>query len=287
MTEIFEYTDYKEFLRDALIDRKSKDPRFTHRSACAHLGLHTSNYLLLLSQGKRNLNDDMARRIADYFRLPALETEYFMWMQRFGQANVAPDKEFYWHQMLSCRVKSQTCDIQDSQYEYYSRWFNPVIRELVSIPGIKWDSRSLSKVLKPKVPAVQVRHSLALLERLGFISKQGNGWTKSAPSVATPPAVRSASVYRYHQDLITLASSALAKEPGTTRNFSSVTLDLNAEEYKTLVLMLSKFRQDALGVCGSRGDSDRVYQLNLQLFPVSRTVGKPRRRRKKTQSEAK
>jgi uncharacterized protein (TIGR02147 family) len=272
MTTIFEFTDYRAYLQQTVTERKACDSSFTHRYICAQLGLRTSNFILLVAQGKRNLTSELAQKLATFLDLRDAEGEYFLWMVLFGQASTVLEKEHFWQQMLTCRSRNQTTRIQESQYEYYSHWFNPVLRELVAIPNVKWDTRLLSRALKPKVPAVQVRHSLELLERLGFISRAGDCWVKSAPFVATAPEVHSVAVFNYHRELIGLAKDSLENDSGQIRNFSTVTLEMNAKEYKMVVDMLSQFRRETLGVCGSTGKSDRVYQLNLQLFPVSNPV---------------
>jgi uncharacterized protein (TIGR02147 family) len=272
MISVFDYTDFRAFIQAAISDRKSTDSVFTHRYICAQLGLRTSNFILLVGQGKRNLTAELAQKLANLLGLKESEIEYFLWMTLFGQASTVLEKENFWQHMLSCRSRSKTARIQESQYEYYKHWYNPVIRELVAIPNIKWDARQISKALKPKVPVVQVRNSLELLEKLGFIQRDGESWVKSSPFVATAPEVQSVAVFNYHRELISLAKESLERDSGHIRNFTSVTLEMNAEEYKMVVDLLTKFRRETLGICGSTGVSDRVYQLNLQLFPVSQNM---------------
>lgn len=272
MASVFDYSNHRNYLRDALAERKSADSSFTHRYLCSQLGLRTSNFMLLVIQGKRDLSSELAERVATFFGLLDIEAEYFLWMALFTQSSTILEKENFWKQMLACRSRSQTARIQESQYEYYSRWFNPVLRELVAIPGIHWDARTLSAALKPRVPAVQVRRSLELLEQLGMIRREGNAWVKSSPFVATAPEVQSVAVFQYHRELIELAKESLERDSGHERNFTSLTLEMNAQEYQLVVDMLTRFRRDALGICGSTGPVDRVYQLNLQLFPVTNTL---------------
>jgi len=276
MTEIFNYNDYRAFIREILVERKSLDPSFTHRHICSQLGLKTSNFIMLVSQGKRNLTSELAQRFATLFNFTPLQSEYFLWLVLFNQSSTILEKDEYWRRLLTCKSQNKTSRLNETQYEYYSHWYNPVIRELVAIPGLQWDARSLSKALKPKVPAVQVRHSLELLERLGLIRRDGDTWTKVDLVVATPAEVHSVAVFNYHRELIGLAKESLEQDSGSERNFSAVTLEMNAEEYKKVVEMLTKFRRDALGVCGSKGPADRVYQLNLQMFPVTQSLDQVR-----------
>ncbi len=272
MINVFDFSNHRVYLKEALAEKKSADSSFTHRYLCSKLGLRTSNFILLVIQGKRDLSSELAQRLAVIFGLQELESEYFLWMVLFAQSKTNLEKENYWKQMLTCRSRSQTAKILESQYEYYSHWYNPVIRELVAVSGIEWDARTLSTALKPKVPAVQVRHSIELLEKLGMIRREGNGWVKSSPDVSTSPEVHSVAVFQYHRELIQLANESLERDSGHERNFTSLTLEMNAQEYQLIVDMLTRFRKDSLGICGSTGPVDRVYQLNLHLFPVTNTL---------------
>lgn len=272
MKSVFEYTDFRLYLGDYLAYRKSQDSSWTHRWVCASLGLRTSNFMLLVIQGKRNITPDFSSRVSTLFGHTPAEAEYFTGMVLFGQASTSLEKDFYWKSLLSLRTQQSTETIADSQYEYYSHWYNPALYDLVALPGMRQDPRSLSKALKPRVPAVQVRHSLELLERLGFLRREGDRLVKGAPVVATAPEVQSVAIYNYHRELIDIAKQSLEQDPGTVRNFTTVTMELNAQEYQIVVDMLTQFRKQALGVCGSTGPSDRIYQMNLQLFPVSQPV---------------
>lgn len=272
MTSIFEHTDYRQYLRDFLAEKKSQDAKWTHRMVCTSLGLRTSNFILLVIQGKRNLTIDLAGRISDLFDHSVLEREYFENLVLFAQSKSALEKDYYWKSMLLVRTRHQTKPLDESQYEYYSHWYNPVLLELVAMPGKVWDTRSLAKALRPRISAIQVRRSLELLERLGMLRKEGESYVKSTPSVGTPPAVQSIAVFNYQRDLIDIARQSLEKDPATIRNFTTVTLEINAAEYELMVNMLTQFRRQALGICTSTGPADRVYQLNLQLFPVSHPV---------------
>lgn len=272
MKSIFEHTDYRLYLREHLAEKKAQDPSWTHRYICHVLGLRTSNFILLVTQGKRNLTPDLSSKISVLLKHSEIETAYFSCLVQFGQARNALEKDFYWKSLLALRTRSSSRTLDTNQYEYYSHWYNPVLRELVSLPGIEWTTRSLSKALKPRVPAVQVRHSLELLATLGLVRKNGDFWEKTDTSVATPPEVRSVAVFNYQRELMDLARHSLENDSHTIRNFTTLTLEMNAQEYAMVVDMLTQFRREVLGVCASTGPADRVYQLNLQLFPLTHTV---------------
>lgn len=272
MNSVFDYTDFRLFMQDTLVAKKKENASFTHRFVCSSLGLKTSNFILLVIQAKRNLNSELAERFADLIGLNSQEREYFQWCVLLGQATTALEKHHYWHQMELIRTGATTRHLQTNQYDYYRQWYHPVIRELVVMGDRQWDAKSLAKYLRPKVSVVQVRHSLQLLESLNLIRKVDGSWEKVDTDVGTPAEVRSVAVFDYQRALMDIAKDSLENDPGDIRNFSTVTLEMNENEYGLVLEMLTQFRRSALAVSGSSGPSDRVYQMNLQLFPVSKVV---------------
>lgn len=258
---------------ESMAARKAAEPGFSHRSLGRLLGLKTSNFILLVIQGKRNLSSELAEKFAQVMGLDAREQEYFLWCVLFGQATTAREKDHYWRQMDLVRTGAKTRQLASAQFEYYSQWYHPAVRELVVMGPRDWDAKALAHILRPKVTVVQVRQSLRLLQSLGMIRLDENGlWEKCEVHVGTAPEVHSVAVFNYQLDLIDIARASLENDPGRIRNFTTCTVEMNEQEYAMVVDMLTRFRRSVLSVSGSAGPSDRVYQLNLQLFPLSRVV---------------
>lgn len=272
MPDIYSSVDFRVWLREAVLARKAQDSNFTHRYICSQLGLATSNFLLLVMQGKRNLDTRFAEPLGILLGLDAGGVQYFHFLILFTQARTAVEKDLYWKELRLLRQKGKVERIQESQYEYYSKWYLPVLREVATMPGRSWDNRSLGQFLCPPVPAVQVRHGLELLESLGMIRREGEQWVKTSSLVATDPQVQSVAVFQYHQEHCELAQQALRTMNGKERNFSAVTMELSAEEYEQVVAALVDFRRRLLTISGTMGNPERIYHLNLQLFPVTQSL---------------
>jgi uncharacterized protein (TIGR02147 family) len=67
MVNVFDFIDYREYLKAYFEDRKASDPKFSHRWLAGRLDLSTSNFILLVMQGKRNLNAGLCLRISEVF----------------------------------------------------------------------------------------------------------------------------------------------------------------------------------------------------------------------------
>ena len=270
MVNIFEYTDYREYLKAYFAERKRKDSKFSHRWLSYKLDLATSNFIMLVMQGKRNLNRSLCFRISGVFKHTRKEAAYFENMVNFIQAKNNKEKDLYFSRMMSLRKNLKVDKIEEWQYEYYTNWYNPVIRELVTGPGFKGDVNTLAKKLVPAITPTQAKRSIRLLLKLGLIKKKGKRYIQSSPFISTGPEVNSLAVVNFHRKMGELAIESLDRIPKNERNITSSTIYISQKVFDTIRNKIEDFRKEILELANLNIDDERVYQLNFQIFPVSK-----------------
>jgi len=97
-----------------------------------------------------------------------------------------------------------------------------------------------------------------------------NAWIQTDQSVSTPSEVLSVAITRYHHDVITIGRDALDRFDARERDIRSVTMGLSPEAYRAAKDRLETFWKELLAYCAGQSSPSRVYQLNLQLFPLSK-----------------
>jgi uncharacterized protein (TIGR02147 family) len=270
MVNVFEFTDYREYLKAYFEDRKKTDGKFSHRWLARRLDLSTSNFIMLVMQGKRNLNAGLCLKISEVFKHSSKETAYFENMVHFAQAKSPKEKALYFSRMADFRKNFKIDRIEDRQYEYYSNWYNPVIRELVVNPALNGSPETISKLLQPAVTPTQVKRSIELLLKLGLIKKQNNRFIQTSPLISTGPEVNSVAVVNFHRAMGNLAVEALDRIPKEERNITASTIYISASTFETLKKRITDFRKELLAMADSDKQGERVYQINFQVFPVSK-----------------
>jgi uncharacterized protein (TIGR02147 family) len=270
MINIFEFTDYRAYLRAYFDDRKKTDTRFSHRWLAQRLDLSTSNFIMLVMQGKRNLNQSLCLKISEVFKHSRKEAEYFENMVRFIQSGTSKEKDLYFSRLAALRKNIKVDKIEENQYEYYSNWYNPVIRELVTSPGFDGKPDTLCRLLQPSITPKQAKRSIELLQKLGLIKKRGSGYVQTAPLIATGPEVNSLAVANFHRAMGRLAVEALDRIPKQERNITASTVYLTADMFDTVRKKIEDFRKELLALAETVKEGERVYQINFQVFPVSK-----------------
>ena len=92
MISIFDYTDYRLFLRDFYEAKKEQNPAITHRSIAEKVGFKSSGFFTQVLQGKSNISDEMADNFASFCKLKKQERAFFKTMVAFNQARKHAEK---------------------------------------------------------------------------------------------------------------------------------------------------------------------------------------------------
>ena len=284
---IFEYLDYRHFLRDFYVAQKARSRAFSHRAFCKRAGLSSSNYLSLIMKGQRDLSSEMAPRFAKACGLAKHEADFFCDLVAYGQAKTTDDKQ-RWHERLArFRRFREAHRLVGEQTAYHANWFMPAIRELSSLAEFREDPEWIAKALEPPITARQAAEALSTLERLGLLVRDHAGKLRQAQAlVTTGPGPLGHQIFVYHHGMIDLAKRALDHLPRDQRDISSLTLCVAESTLPILKERIREFRQELLHLAEQEKSPERVVQLNFQMFPLSRRGG-PRASVKKARSKTK
>lgn len=269
MDTIFEYSDYRKYLRDLFDEKKRKNPVFSHRVLAQKLGLSTSNYVMLIMQGKRNLNADLRHRMSEVFGHNPRETDYFEEMVAFDHAKTDAEKNCHFGRMISMRKALNRKIIDDAHYEYLSTWYNPVIRELVTHQEWNGDFDALAKAVRPPITAVQAMRAVEILIECGLVTIENGMYVQTSPVVTYDTPTASIAVTNFHREMCKRALEVLDSPDRDQRNMTGCTLHVSEKTFHLIRDELSRCRARILAMAEIDDNADSVYHLNLHLFPVA------------------
>jgi uncharacterized protein (TIGR02147 family) len=269
---IFEYLDYRLFLRDLYASQKAKSPAFSHRAFSRRAGLRSSNYLSLIMKGERDLSSEMAPRFAKACGLARREADFFCDLVAYGQAKTTEEKQ-RWHERLARFRKFRDAHrLAGEQSAYHAHWYMPALRELVCLPSFSEEPKWIAQALEPPISERQASDALVTLMRLGLLLRDAAGRLRQAQALLTTgPGPLSHHVFAFHHGMLDLAKRALDRLPREERDISSLTLSVTEASLPLLKQRIRELRQELLQLaeCES-APPERVVQINFQLFPLSR-----------------
>ncbi len=268
---IYKYLDYRQYLMDLFEAVHEQDPEFSFRSFARIAGSSSPNYLQLIRDRKLNIHETAIDAVAATLKLKKKEADFLKILVGFDHAKTNEEKDVYFKKILHKREYKSIKTLTREQYQFFSHWYIPVIRELVVRSDYPGNPEWIAKKVIPQISESKARKGIALLEKLGLIKKDAitEKWEMTKTVISTPSEVLSLAIAKYHRDVIALAGEAIDHFKKPERDIRSVTLGLSDEGLLEAKKRLETFWKEMLEFGGTQKDVKRVYQLNTQLFPLS------------------
>ena len=276
--DVFEYRDYRAFLRDVYRWRKQTEYGFSYRAFAKRAGLSAPNYLKLVAEGQRNLTPEMAGRFAGALGLSQESAGYFCDLVAFNQAASAPERERCYQRLQSYRRYRNTFRLDAAHAAYHSEWYIPAIRELAACVGFREDAKWIARRLQPSITARQAQQALAVLEQLGLLVRDAGGQLVQHQAVLSTGDDQPLGhhIVTFHRTMLQRAGEALDSVAREEREIAALTVGLDAARFRQFKQRLYELRQELLHLAASSQDPpDRVVQINFQMFPLSRVAEEP------------
>jgi uncharacterized protein (TIGR02147 family) len=156
--------------------------------------------------------------------------------------------------------------------EFFTEWYNVAIYELAFTPYFNDDPKELAGLLTPRIRPEQARKSLELLQRLNLLHKDESSGrlVPKRSRVSTGDEIASLAIIRYHQKMIDLGKESLTSVEASLRDISAISIAIPEEKLPELKKEISALRKKLLSMAEQETNPDAVYQVNFQLFPLSR-----------------
>jgi uncharacterized protein (TIGR02147 family) len=275
MKSVFQYIDFRKYLRDYYEEKKATTRHFSYRYFCMKAGISSPVFLKLVIEGKSNISVPMIDKFARALGLNKTESRYFKHLVLFNQARDADEKQDHYAVLVTMSNNVSQHVLGSEQFEYLSRWYTVVIRELICHYDFKEDFEALGASVIPPISRKNAEFSVRLLLRLGLIIKNSKGaYRQVNRALTTNRDVAGPAIRAFNKTMIELAAQSVNAMDNTVRNVSGMTLGVSKECYDVLCAELSAFKDRIAAIVDNSAESDRVYQLNLQLFPVGQSPQK-------------
>jgi uncharacterized protein (TIGR02147 family) len=272
---IFEYDDYRKYLRDWYAYSKERLKAFSFRYFSRQAGFQSPNFLKLVMEGQRNLSGESIDRFVKVMKLDRAQSAYFRHLVLMNQAASFEEKSFYAEQLLSVRPKGPLKILAQAQYSYLSNWYNVPIREMVALRDFREDPEWIASRLSPSIKPAEAKKALEELQLLGLLKRDPDGRLVEAEGqVGFGDEIRLATVVQFHRSMMSRASEALDRVRPEEREVSGVTLAIGRDKVAQVKSLIQKFRKELLALGAEVGDAETVYQANFQFFPLTKAEGR-------------
>lgn len=268
---VYEYTDYRGYLRDYYVAEKAQRPAFSYRYFARRAGHSSPNFLKLVIEGNRNLGPESVTAFSRALELDTEEAGFFADLVAYGQAKTDDLKAKHLARITAARNYRKAGRIEGQLFDYLAHWYLPAIRELVARPDFEEDPKWIARELVPHISARRAADGLKVLLNLGLVRRLADGrLERGDPSWTTGPEANSKIVASFHHQMLMLAAEAVQNFSSEERNITSLVVCVRAKTMEEIRRRMTAFQQELLALCDSDDEPEVVYQVGMQLFPLSR-----------------
>jgi len=264
---LFEYLEYRDYLRDRYEDRKRANPRYSLRMMGKRIGIDPG-YLLHVMRKENHLSPRLAESACTYFEFSERESAYFLGLVGYARARNDAEARGFYERIQALRAPS-VATLSNEQFEFYRDWRHAAV--LASLETLEFGEQygKLGRRMSPPLSAARVRSSVALLEKLGLARRNATGnWERTHRSLST--GEHSTLLMReFHKEMIGQAAQSLSRVPPEGRDVTSLTLHMRKETLEDVRNLLRQCRQSILQRVAMDQDADMVFQANFQVFPLT------------------
>jgi uncharacterized protein (TIGR02147 family) len=275
---VFQFLDAREFLRQAYLAERKRNRAFSQRYITKAMAEKSSSFFQDILSGKSKLTPPRVLKFARLLKLSKPETAHFENLVLYTQAEAEDEKAHALEKLKAAGPSGGHTLLDAFHREYFSKWHYAAVRELLAIYDFRGDYEELGKLLSPPLSATEAKTSLQLLVKLKLVRKTAQGgYQRSDTVLLSGPKNTPAHMRPVLLGQLELARKALDAFPREKRPFSYLTVSISEASVEKIRGMITELRDKIFELVVKDEAVDRLYQMNIQLFPISETV----KRRKK------
>lgn len=278
-----DYSDFRLYLRDVYEFRRITEGTglrpYSYSTFSAAADIKSPNYLKLIIEGRRNLSNDMIGRFARALRLNKAETEEFRVLVQYGQANETIERNQFLKELVDLRAKRsvESGEISAQAVAKMPGWIEWVLYSMAEQSGVDFEPERLQKLFRSKASTDDIATSLKKLISSGDLSKDivTGEIRKGRDLIESPQDLPVALIRKLQAELIYLGIESLFRDSPKDREFGAMTVAMTEDEFQRVRFEFRQMRKRLLSDLLLKRKStkgERVYQLNVQLFPITDAV---------------
>ncbi len=269
--DIYEYIDFREFLKDLFEYNKSKDSSFTKSYICKMVGLPNTRSFFNDILGGKPLSQDKTTSICNVFFLKKAESSYFRLLVNYNQSSDAQEKEFYFSQLLSYKKIHQDT-IHEGMYEYYKEWYYSIVRALFNVIDFNGNYKKLAEKIHIPLSIRQLKDAVQVLNGLNLIKKDPKGhYRPSSRFITTGSKIENEIIKQYQMKAFDVLKDLAIRNECVNKRILTKVVGVSFNGYERIIEKLELFNKEIDSIISEDIEKEeRLYQCCVSIIEVTR-----------------
>lgn len=282
--QIFQYTDYRDFIKDRLAQFKKDGRAFSFENIARKIKT-TKSYLKLIADKKRHTSIEKVMPLCDLFELNDFEKQFFIFLFLKNTAKNPEIKEFFASILCSYAASKKFIDPvtknqaalewSDEQKYIYRNWIYMAIPNLVRREDYQHDVKWIqNKLGSPKVLSIEsIKNCLNSLIENGRLYQSNGTWQMNLPG--NIDHLRPTDVEEFQRFKTGLSRTSLALDFKGKSNlhrpsrFQMYCIGITEIEQKELVQIYDELDRKLVELTAKCSNPERIMFVSNNIFSVA------------------
>lgn len=273
---IFNYQSYRTWLRAWFDHRAGRTVRGFARAVGCSPAL-VSRVRSADPKQHLPLQPAMVEAFLGRLELDAEQAEFFRKLVRWEDHAEGALEERLGQEIATIRAYHHARLLEQEHYRLHAAWYHPALFELTRCVGFQDNVRWLARTLRPRITQALAGRAIDALIAAGLLRYELDGRlapthqvVASTPDAQISPEEKREALLELYDARLKLASKALHELGPHERHFTGSTMAIPEARLPELRQRLMDMQRSILSELASDPTPpDRVYQLNIELFPLS------------------
>lgn len=268
----------EEILRDASARLKRQSPGMSLRAVAGRLNV-TPSYWSKVLNGKKPITDTLLPQIIKVLRLDSQQIAHLQRaiLEAIDTNQLAPVTGMRTIEKDERSPIEDYKDINRSDLWIFSDWYYSPILNVITLTNLEPTSVAIAQFLG--LPLSEVERAISRLESAGFVKGDESGHYSRTSLKIRFPADRSFKEMRqFHRLMLQRAQAELARTDVDSsfqkRLISSVCFSGPSKKLAEARLLIEEAMFKVANLMADEPQSDEVYHLGVQLFPLGKSLQK-------------
>ena len=135
--DISNFLDCREYLKTLYNLTKACIPGFSYLKYSEALGFSHTNVVRLIIAGKRTFTAKSGEKVASTLDLRGQEKKFWKLLVDYNNAKLPAERDELFAQLMKMKSQLKPALQNNMTNEYYSEWYNPIIREILALENCK------------------------------------------------------------------------------------------------------------------------------------------------------
>ncbi|OFZ20479.1 MAG: hypothetical protein A2X94_10730 [Bdellovibrionales bacterium GWB1_55_8] len=267
LPSIFDYDDYRAYLRDVLGERRKAKRGYTIAQLSKSLGFSSHAGLAMVLTGKRELRGEYIEKCVKNLKLSLRQQLYFEAMIRADRLSTSKRKALL-----------QEIELRSTKWEPPASCEGVrlidffLVQQILSLFRGYVPLDVVQRHFRYQVDKRDVEGVLSWMIERKFVEKSPLGYRINRSVLMVQDEMPNASGKQFHKDCLAMAASALDSDAIEDREFQTYLVTVDSGRIPEMKRWLKKLVLEAISEFETELDGDTVMQMHFNLFEMSNRV---------------